>query len=128
MSYGTFGDVVFEQVPLGKNFKGGIKSDGLWRKVYFVGIIDILQKFNFAQHKQIFTNRPTSPTSSHHEPPASLSGLFSAQEDGKFSEDVRGTTSFDGVPSLLSDRMEISVEEPGRYAKRLLEYLDRIIV
>ncbi|KAJ3218511.1 Phosphatidylinositol 5-phosphate 4-kinase type-2 alpha [Dinochytrium kinnereticum] len=116
-SYGTFS----ETLPFGKSFKGGIKSEGFVAEgveyeVYFVGIIDVLQKFNFAKwlergiqkQKQLFSIKPTSPTTPSYEVvqpfpavqhlgleiPTSLAGLIHLQQQeeayNKQIEELRG--------------------------------------
>ncbi|KAJ3193754.1 hypothetical protein HK101_004256 [Irineochytrium annulatum] len=208
-----FDESLHPDLPFGKRYRGGIRSEGLLSEetdfeVYFVGIIDVLQKFNtfkwiersIHKQKQILMTRPTSPPfvpfnghasssssifhqsldrgetltinidaamspASPTDPPLSLAALFkvpSSSEAGSGTSTptltVRTSSPVDsacmrspmvsptsqptpasvmhptlggsGIFEPLSERsrMEISVEEPVRYASRLLNYLDRIIV
>ncbi|KAJ3323903.1 hypothetical protein HDU76_013521, partial [Blyttiomyces sp. JEL0837] len=191
-------DCAFDaHMPISKQFKGGMKSEGLVSdvieyEVYFIGMIDILQKFNFAkwiersiQKRQIFTGRPGAvsppplqPANSHIinvsyaagspglsgtvvtgsgalggvDIPSSLAGLFGGPPSLSSADDYltpqASTSPIDSACGIASpancaspepgedpassetvfSTPEISVEEPGRYASRLMKYMDSVFV
>ncbi|KAJ3105392.1 Phosphatidylinositol 5-phosphate 4-kinase type-2 alpha [Phlyctochytrium planicorne] len=147
----TYGTLHGQPKSFGRSFKGGIKScgiisDDIEHEVYFIGIIDSLQRFNFSKwlergiqkQRQIFSPKASIPTSPGREieTPKSLAGLFQsspttpARSSSSVSFKLDVSEDQETAPFVMSeqDRNEISVEEPGRYAKRLLDFLDRVIV
>ncbi|KAJ3417186.1 Phosphatidylinositol 5-phosphate 4-kinase type-2 alpha [Chytridiales sp. JEL 0842] len=140
--------------PFHKTFHNGLQSlpnntDSfeIEYEVYFIGLIDTLQKFNLVKWIERGLVHTTTARSRH-----SSSSSFSTatgggsvvaagygKVDGGFvQEDVQcGASDVDGgrrrggagsVENFLFEVPEVSVEEPGRYAARLLRYMDAITV
>ncbi|ORY48206.1 SAICAR synthase-like protein [Rhizoclosmatium globosum] len=150
--------------PLTKQFLGGIKSEGLVSdsveyEVYYIGLIDTLQKFNLAkwvergiQRKKHAAVRSTTishgSNSSQQSSQSSLSNNCRSISEDSISNSI--SESMTSGPSISSDVWppipqsspirknscvsislsvpEVSVEEPGRYAERLVDFMTGIFV
>ncbi|KAJ3249413.1 Phosphatidylinositol 4-phosphate 5-kinase type-1 alpha [Chytriomyces hyalinus] len=148
------------------NCRGLRSSESKSNTVYFIGLIDILQKFNFSKwierelHRQknarlsvtgdslgnpdIFVRRAISEQhiSTANETlarsTASHSQVNKARSTHTFtnfadSESTIGigrsrSGSISSISGSSNGEMEVSVEEPGRYADRLLAYVQTVLV
>ncbi|TPX72970.1 hypothetical protein SpCBS45565_g00371 [Spizellomyces sp. 'palustris'] len=138
-----------EGAPFQKRFNGGIRSwdfaesETVEYEVYFIGIIDILQKYNMLKWLERNFKRPIF--SSRADIPTSLSNLFSPTQDSPSSPIVAPSTPPSSVyispvtspvmspipaPVVLPgmENFENSVEEPGRYAERFVGFIRGVIV
>ncbi|KNC98705.1 uncharacterized protein SPPG_06383 [Spizellomyces punctatus DAOM BR117] len=136
-------------IPFQKRFKGGIRSwdfaesETVEYEVYFIGIIDILQKYNMLKWLERNFKRPIF--SSRADIPTSLSTLFSPTQDPPSSPIVAPSTPPSSVytspvtspvmspipaPVVLPgmENFENSVEEPGRYAERFVGFIRGVII
>ncbi|KAJ3242220.1 Phosphatidylinositol 4-phosphate 5-kinase type-1 alpha [Chytriomyces hyalinus] len=148
------------------NCRGLRSSASKSNTVYFIGLIDILQKFNFSKwierelHRQknarlsvtgdslgnpdTFVRRAISEqhistanaaltrgTASHsHVNKARSTHTFTNSADSEPPIGVaRGRSgSISSISGSSNGEMEVSVEEPGRYAERLLAYVQTVLV
>ncbi|KAJ3074536.1 Phosphatidylinositol 5-phosphate 4-kinase type-2 alpha [Podochytrium sp. JEL0797] len=157
------GGVVDLTVPFSKQFLGGIKSEGLVSdtveyEVYFIGLIDALQKFNFAKWIERGIQRKKHGASSSAIARTSSNSCISQQSstgsnascvtiradhplddhvaiDVTVGVPVSPTGSSGGGGQVCGRRVsgslampEVSVEEPGRYAERLLDFVRGVFV
>ncbi|TPX47586.1 hypothetical protein SeLEV6574_g02580 [Synchytrium endobioticum] len=134
-------NLVDESLPFHKRFHGGLKSADsnhpeVEYEVYFIGLIDILQKFNLAKWFERGLKRQASfltTTETWRVGDLTTEGATSLLSKPMQSD--YGTRSpLPTSPTLRSmsplsgwDGVEHSVEEPQRYASRLLDYIRGIL-
>ncbi|KAJ3177964.1 WD repeat-containing protein 78 [Gaertneriomyces sp. JEL0708] len=148
--------------PFHKRYHGGIRSMDMFGdveyEVYFIGLIDILQKYNMRKwleknimKRPMFRSAVPLPDSPVSAIPTSLVGLFSndhSDSDAGTSRSARRGSSgslipvppalptspmgeHEGVPTVMLPGMEneeMSVEEPGRYAERLVGFIKGVLL
>ncbi|RKO89058.1 hypothetical protein BDK51DRAFT_40117 [Blyttiomyces helicus] len=154
--------------PFHKRFNGGIRSVGLISdvyeyEVYYLGMIDILQKYTYAkwlergikrETNRLFSNPtplasmfapsaisaapasppspplPPLPTPRANTPPAIVTKRRSHPPSNDSNPAPPSPSKPPDSPGFLlpgMDAWEMSVEEPGRYAERLVEFIRGII-
>jgi len=119
------------QIPFHQQFKGGIRSYGVTEsrdieyQIYYIGIIDILTKFTFMKRIERGLKRHFSVASamgSNVSAPGVSGGIKRASlEYG--GGGVRRTSLDLGLGGA-----EPSAEEPPRYASRLVDFIDKVLV
>ena len=121
---------------IGNNmYQKGVRSKGKKPKVYFFCLIDTLQTFTLAKWIEkgvksgVMFSRSTISEQTCEQasyPKFTARTIFEDIESG--SEIVSSTSRLSASDFGEPTTMEVSVEEPGRYAERLIEYIDSICV
>ncbi|TPX34861.1 hypothetical protein SmJEL517_g02634 [Synchytrium microbalum] len=114
-----------EATPFHKQYHGGLKSVGMMAsdveyEIYYIGIIDILQRFNFSKWVERGLKRQASFLTEQWRGSESDEGLNSPKSPTlQAVSPTNHSTVWEGI--------EHSVEEPQRYASRLVDFVTQIL-